>query len=47
VIVAGTVFEVPIPAGVVRGTYRVRVIARTRAGQPIGTFSDAVPVTIP
>jgi Tol biopolymer transport system component len=45
-IVASTGFETTVPA-LPSGVYQVRVIGRTAAGAFVGTFSDAVAVTIP
>jgi T5SS/PEP-CTERM-associated repeat protein len=45
-IVASTGFETTVPA-LAPGVYQVRVIGRTAAGAFVGTFSDAVAVTIP
>jgi Tol biopolymer transport system component len=44
-IVPTTGFTVPVPA-LPAGTYQVRVIGRTPAGAFVGTFSDAVTLTI-
>jgi hypothetical protein len=45
-VVLGTGFVAVIPP-VQPGAYQVRVIALTPAGQPVGTFSDAVTVNVP
>ena len=47
VVVQGTTFAVVVPADVTPGAYQVRVISLTAAGTPVGTFSDAVTVTVP
>jgi hypothetical protein len=45
VIIPGTGFTTPVPA-LPAGVYQVRVIGRTAAGAFVGTFSDALSVTI-
>jgi hypothetical protein len=47
VVVPGTALVAPVPTELPSGTYQLRVIALTAAGQPIGTFSDAVTVVVP
>jgi hypothetical protein len=37
---------VMVPQDVAPGTYRVRVIPLSATGQFVGSFSDAVPVTV-
>jgi hypothetical protein len=46
-VVGGTSLSVVIPGTLAPGTYRVRVIGLDSAGNPVGTFSDAVTVVVP
>jgi hypothetical protein len=45
-VVPGTSFSVTLSAATPPGTYQVRVIGLSPTGQPVGTFSDAVPAAI-
>jgi subtilisin-like proprotein convertase family protein len=45
-LVEGTSFTVVIDPSIPPGTYQVRVIGLSRDGRPIGTFSDALTLTV-
>lgn len=44
--VLGTSFTATVPIGLTPGSYQVRVIGVSAAGQPVGTFSDAITVSV-
>jgi len=46
-VVAGTSFIITLAPSTPPGTYQVRVIGLSPSGQPVGVFSDAVPVVVP
>lgn len=45
--VISALLAAPAPRGGARGTYQVRVIDLTAGIVPLGTFSDALTVTVP
>jgi photosystem II stability/assembly factor-like uncharacterized protein/Tol biopolymer transport system component len=44
--VVSTSFTATVPGGLTPGSYQVRVIGVSAAGQPVGTFSDAITVSV-